>query len=107
MPSSQKYSALTMPKKATSDYETEAAAVRAKTERLKALRLAGDAACAQGEGHRCRTKGQEKGQAWLPIDWLDGEAKEGRSLSRHFTFTVIRNFSGADRTVKAIECTVP
>ena len=95
-------------KKATSDYETEAAAVRAKTERLKALRLARDAAAPKAKATAAGPKGKKKGQARPPIGLARWRGEGGpKLLSRHFTFTVIRNFSGADRTVKAIECTVP
>ena len=80
-------------KKATSDYETEAAAVRAKTERLEALRLARDAAAPKAKAPAAGPKGKKKGKPGRLSDWLDGEAKEGRSSwSRHFTFSVIRNF---------------
>jgi hypothetical protein len=67
-------------KKATSDYETAAAALRAKTERLKALRLARDAAAPQPEPAAPKRKpaGKKKGKSGSLSDWLDGEAKEGR-----------------------------
>ncbi len=63
-------------KKATSDYETEAAAVRAKTARLKALRLARDAAAPKATATAPKSK--KKGKPGRLSDWLDGEAKEGR-----------------------------
>jgi hypothetical protein len=66
-------------KKATSDYETEAAAVRAKTERLKALRLARDAAAPKAKAPAAGPKGKKKSKPGRLSDWLDGEAKEGRS----------------------------
>jgi hypothetical protein len=63
-------------KKATSDYETEAAAVRAKTARLKALRLARDAAAPKATA--TAPKGKKKAKPGRLSDWLDGETKEGR-----------------------------
>jgi hypothetical protein len=63
-------------RKATSDYEATAAALRAKTERLKALRLARDAA-APPEPAAPKRKNKKKSTASLS-DWLDGQAKEGR-----------------------------
>jgi len=65
-------------KKAAADYETEAAAVRAKTERLKALRLARDAAMPPPEAAPKR-KAKKKVAAGSLTDWLDGEAKQGRN----------------------------
>ena len=65
-------------KKATSDYENEAAAVRAKTARLKALRLARDAAAPKATAAATGPKGKKKGKPGRLSDWLDGEAKEGR-----------------------------
>ncbi len=65
-------------KKATTEYESTAAAVRAKTERLKALRLARDAA-APGQGVTApKRKGRKKSNGSLS-EWLDGQAKDGRS----------------------------
>jgi hypothetical protein len=64
-------------KKATSEYESTAAALRAKTERLKALRLARDAATPPPEPAAPKRKAKKKAKASLS-DWLDGEAKEGR-----------------------------
>jgi hypothetical protein len=61
-------------KSATADYETAAAAVRAKTERLKALRLARDAAAPPPP--KRKTPKKSKGSL---SNWLDGQAKEGRS----------------------------
>jgi hypothetical protein len=63
-------------KKATSDYETAAAALRAKTERLKALRLARDAAAPAPAAPKRKTKKKSSGSL---SDWLDGQAKEGRN----------------------------
>jgi hypothetical protein len=64
-------------KKATSEYESTAAALRAKTERLKALRLARDAA-APGQAAAPKRKATKKGNGSLS-EWLDGQAKDGRS----------------------------
>ena len=64
-------------KKATSEYESAAAALRVKTERLKALRLARDAAAPQVAPAAPKRKAKTKSDASLS-DWLDGEAKEGR-----------------------------
>jgi hypothetical protein len=63
-------------KSATADYETAAAAVRAKTERLKALRLARDAAAPPPPAPKRKTPKKSKGSL---SNWLDGQAKEGRS----------------------------
>lgn len=63
-------------KKAMSDYETEAAAVRAKTERLRALRLARDAAQPAPAAPKRKGKAKKSGNL---SEWLDGEAKEGRN----------------------------
>lgn len=65
-------------KKATSDYETAAAALRAKTERLKALRLARDAAAPPKEPEKPKSAGKKKGKPSLS-EWLDGQANEGRN----------------------------
>ena len=65
-------------KKATADYETEAAAVRAKTEKLRALRLARDAAAPPPEPAPKR-KSKKKAADSKLSDWLDGQAKEGRN----------------------------
>jgi hypothetical protein len=64
-------------KQATSDYEATAVALRAKTERLKALRLARDAAAGPLEPAAPKRKGKKKSTDSLS-DWLDGQAKEGR-----------------------------
>jgi hypothetical protein len=64
-------------KKATADYETEAAALRAKTERLKALRLARDAAAPAVVV--AAPKRKKKGSGGSLADFLDGQAKEGRN----------------------------
>lgn len=66
-------------KKATSDYEAEAAALRAKTARLRAQRLARDAALAKTEPAPAKPKGKKKAKPNTLQDWLDGKAKEGRN----------------------------
>ena len=63
-------------KKATSEYESTAAALRAKTERLKALLLARDAAAPEQKSAAPK-KGKKKSKARLS-EWLDGQAKDGR-----------------------------
>jgi hypothetical protein len=67
-------------KKATSDYESAGAALRAKTERLKALRLARDAAAPPQDEAAPKRKPVRKKKATSGSlsDWLDGQAKEGR-----------------------------
>jgi hypothetical protein len=67
-------------KKAMSDYEMEAAAVRAKTERLRALRLARDAAAPPKPPAPAKKKaaGAKKGKSASLAEWLDGEKSEGR-----------------------------
>ena len=64
-------------KKAASEYESAAVALRAKTERLKALRLARDAAAPPPAPAAPKRKSKKKTDKSL-TDWLDGEAKEGR-----------------------------
>jgi hypothetical protein len=64
-------------KKATSEYESTAAALRLKTERLKALRLARDAAAPPQAPAAPKRKAKKKSTGSLS-DWLDGQAKEGR-----------------------------
>ena len=67
-------------KKATSEYESAAVAIRAKTERLKALRLARDAATPAPAAAAPKRKAKKKKEAAGSLtDWLDGQAKEGRS----------------------------
>jgi hypothetical protein len=66
-------------KKATLDYENEAAALRAKTERLKALRLARDAAAPPPEPKRIPARKKKAGKSGSLSDFLDGQAKEGRN----------------------------
>jgi hypothetical protein len=62
--------------RATADYEIEAAALRAKTERLKALRLQRDAAAPKPAPKR---KTKQRGSGGSLADFLDGQAKEGRN----------------------------
>jgi hypothetical protein len=65
-------------KKATSEYEATAAALRLKTERLKALRLARDAAAPPPAPAAPKRKAKTKKSTGSLSDWLDGQAKEGR-----------------------------
>jgi hypothetical protein len=65
-------------KKATFEYESTAAALRAKTERLKALRLARDAAAPPPAPAAPKRKAKAKKSTGKLSDWLDGQAKEGR-----------------------------
>jgi hypothetical protein len=65
-------------KSATVEYETAAAATRAKTERLKALRLARDAAAPPPVPAAPKRKGKKKSSDTLAA-FLDGAAKEGRN----------------------------
>ncbi len=66
-------------KKAASEYESNAAALRAKTERLKALRLARDAAAPPPAPAAPKGRGRKKGSGSSLSDFLDGQAKEGRN----------------------------
>lgn len=66
-------------KKAASEYEAAAEAVRAKTERLRALRLARDAAAPPPPAKKSKAKSKTKGVSGSLSDWLDGQAKEGRN----------------------------
>ncbi|HEX4407496.1 MAG TPA: hypothetical protein VH206_01870 [Xanthobacteraceae bacterium] len=69
--------------KAASEYENLAAATRLKTERLRALRLARDAALPPPEPKAAKSKTKKKAKAGgndgKLSDWLDGQAKEGRN----------------------------
>jgi hypothetical protein len=65
-------------KKATSEYEATATALRQKTERLKALRLARDAAAPPPVPAAPKRKARTKKSTGSLSDWLDGQAKEGR-----------------------------
>jgi hypothetical protein len=67
-------------KQAMAEYEVAAAAVRVKTERLRALRLARDAATppkAPAAPKRKSAAGK-KAKGGNLAEWLDKEAKEGR-----------------------------
>lgn len=65
-------------KKAMAEYDAEGAAIRAKTERLRALRLARDAAAPKPEPV-VKKKPAKKAKAASLSDWLDGEKKDGRN----------------------------
>jgi hypothetical protein len=65
--------------RATADYEIEAVALRAKTERLKALRLQRDAAAPKPAPAAPKGKSKKRGSGSSLSDWLDGQAKEGRN----------------------------
>ena len=65
-------------KKGPSDYETRAGALRAQTEKLKALRLARDAANPPPPPAAPKRKRKAKGPSGSLSDWLNGQAKEGR-----------------------------
>ncbi len=72
-------------KKALAEYDAEGAAIRAKTDRLRALRLARDAALPQPDPVATKAKtakaaktGKAKAKAGSLSDWLDGETKDGR-----------------------------
>ena len=74
-------------KKAMAEYEANAAATRAKTEKLRALRLARDAAEAAAPKPAAKTKAKatatatkkKKAPAGKLSDWLDEQADSGRS----------------------------
>jgi hypothetical protein len=70
-------------KKAMAEYEANAAATRAKTEKLRALRLARDAADAAAPKPAAKTKAKvarkKKAPAGKLSDWLDGQADSGRN----------------------------
>jgi hypothetical protein len=65
-------------KKAMLDYENEAAVLRTKTERLKALRLARDASAPPAKPAARKQKSPKKGKSTLS-EFLAGQAKEGRN----------------------------
>jgi hypothetical protein len=72
-------------KKAMSEYEAERVAIRAKTERLRALRLARDAAAAPVEAAPVKKAPAKKapakkakGKAASLSDWLKVEEGSGR-----------------------------
>ena len=73
-------------KKAMSEYEAEGAAMRAKTARLRALRLARDEAeaakapaptAAKAPAKKKAAKGKGAATAKL-AEWLDDQSKDGR-----------------------------
>lgn len=71
-------------RKAMRDYEAEAAALRAKTEKLRALRLAREAAApptpvraSPAKGGR-KTSKAAKSKPRPLSDWLDDQRKDGR-----------------------------
>jgi hypothetical protein len=64
---------------ATLDYEIEAAALRAKTERLRALRLARDGVAPKPAPGAPKQKSKKRGSGGSLADFLDGQAKEGRN----------------------------
>ncbi len=66
-------------KTAALEYEFAAAALRAKTEKLKALRLARDAAAAPPQPAAAKRKAKKKGKSGSLAEWLDGQTKDGRS----------------------------
>jgi|HubBroStandDraft_1064217.scaffolds.fasta_scaffold1068282_1 hypothetical protein len=66
-------------KKATQEYESSAVALRAKTERLKALRLERDAANPPPAPAAPKRKAKKKAPSGSLTNWLDGQAKEGRN----------------------------
>ena len=72
-------------RKAMAEYEAAAIAVRAKTERLKAMRLAREAELAKNAPPKSATrkKGAKAGKAAKAAagkleDWLDDQEKSGR-----------------------------
>jgi hypothetical protein len=70
-------------KQAMADYEASAAAIRAKTERLRALRLARDAASPPPPVKKRKAaaakKGGSSGKSSANLaDWLDEQSKQGR-----------------------------
>lgn len=67
-------------KKAMSDYKSEAAATRAKTERLRALRLARDAAVPAAPPAAAKKKSAKTKKIASPSlsEWLEGEKAGGR-----------------------------
>jgi hypothetical protein len=84
-------------RKAMTEYESEAAATRAKTERLRALRLARDAAgipppakpkaakkaaagtTKAGAAKKAPAKKKSKKETSTLSEWMDNERKDGRS----------------------------
>ena len=75
-------------KKAMAEYEASAAATRAKTEKLRALRLAKEAAEAAAPKPPAKTKAKAGAKATKSkkkaadgklSDWLEGQADSGRN----------------------------
>jgi hypothetical protein len=66
-------------KKAMADYEAEGAATRAKTERLRALRLAQEAAAPKApvKTKAVKKKAASKAKAPLLSEWLSDRKKDG------------------------------
>lgn len=71
-------------KQAMAEYEAAAVATRAKTERLRALRLARDAATPPAPAKKRKAAAGKKGKSGSDqasgnlADWLDEQAKQGR-----------------------------
>lgn len=68
-------------KQAMLDYEAQAAALRAKTERLRALRLARDAAAPPAPAKTRKAASPRKPAKAKPrplSEWLDDQRKDGR-----------------------------
>jgi hypothetical protein len=65
--------------RATAEYEIEAAALRAKTERLRALRLERDGVAPKPAAAAPKQKSKKRGGSGTLSDFLDGQAKEGRN----------------------------
>ena len=71
-------------KQAVAEYEAAAAAIRAKTERLRAQRLARDAANPPAPAKKRKAPAAKKGRSGSSpssgnlADWLDDQAKQGR-----------------------------
>ena len=65
--------------RATAEYEIEAAAMRAKTERLRALRLERDGVAPKPAPGAPKQKSKKRGGGGSLSDFLDGQAKEGRN----------------------------
>ena len=72
-------------KKAMAEYEASAAATRAKTEKLRALRLAREAAEAAAPKPpakpkaKAKSKSKKKAPDGKLADWLDDQAESGRN----------------------------
>ena len=71
-------------KQAMAEYEAAAAATRAKTERLRAQRLAREAATPPPPAKKRKATAAKKGKSGSPqssaklAEWLDEQAKQGR-----------------------------